>query len=97
MESFKACALREIAEECGIKVKNLRFCYLSNIKRYAPKHYVHIGLVAEWKSGTPKVLEPDKCEEWNWYDPDSLPAPMFEASVTTLEDFKKCVVYRDAK
>ncbi len=30
MESFEDCARREIEEECGIKVKNLRFQYLTN-------------------------------------------------------------------
>ena len=36
--------------------------FLANVTKYAPKHYVHIGLVADWKSGEPKVLEPEKSE-----------------------------------
>lgn len=78
MESFEQCALREISEECGLKVKNLNFLFLSNLKKYAPKHYVHIGLIADWESGEPQVLEPDKCESWEWYDMDNLPSPRFE-------------------
>ncbi|MFA5270301.1 MAG: hypothetical protein WC400_01665 [Patescibacteria group bacterium] len=49
-----------------------------NLKDYAPKHYVDIGLVADWKSGEPKVMEPDKSDgEWGWYDLDNLPQPLF--------------------
>src|SRR4051812_15075215 len=77
MESFEDCALREIAEECGISVGNIRFQYLANIKYYTPKHYVHVGLLADHISGEPKVLEPNKCESWDWFALDKLPTPMF--------------------
>jgi 8-oxo-dGTP diphosphatase len=78
MESFADCARREVHEECGIEIDNIRFEFVANVTKYAPKHYLHIGLVADWKSGKPKVLEPDKSEEWNWYDLKDLPSPMFE-------------------
>ncbi len=70
MESFENCARRETMEEAGIVLKNVRFQFLGNTKEYAPKHYVQIGLIADWENGEPKVLEPDKREEWNWYDLD---------------------------
>ncbi len=79
MESFEDCAKRETKEECGIEIENIRFSYLSNVVKYAPKHYVHIGLIADWKSGDPEVLEPEKCDgKWAWYDLNNLPEPMFE-------------------
>jgi 8-oxo-dGTP diphosphatase len=62
MESFEGCARRETREETGIEIENVRFLCLCNMKEYAPKHYVHINLVADWKSGEPKVLEADKTE-----------------------------------
>src|SRR6185295_3357398 len=77
LESFEQCARREIAEECGIEVHNLRFQLLANTKVYAPKHYVHVGLIADWLAGEPKVLEPDKAESWGWYALEALPQPMF--------------------
>jgi len=88
MESFEDCAKREIAEECGIEVENIRFEFLANLVKYAPKHYVHIGLMADWKSGEPKVLEPDKCESWAWYNIDNLPEPIFEAAKLSIEVYK---------
>lgn len=80
MESFAACATRETEEECGIKIKNMRFQFLSNVKKYAPKHYVHINLLADWAGGELQNKEPDKCESWRWYDLDKLPESIFEMS-----------------
>lgn len=97
MESFEACALREIAEECGIKIKNLRFQFLANLKDYPPKHYVHIGLMADWESGEPKVLEPEKCESWDWYNLDNPPAPLFKGPEHSFRLYKQGLNYMDAK
>ena len=76
-ESFEVAVLREISEENGVTVKNLKFLCVSHIKDHPPHHYVDIGFSAEWESGEPKVLEPDKFEDWNWYDLDNLPEPLF--------------------
>jgi 8-oxo-dGTP diphosphatase len=89
MESFEECAKREIVEECGIEVENIRFHLLANLTKYAPKHYVHIGMIADWKSGDPKILEPDKCDSWAWYNIDNLPEPMFEACKMSLNAYYK--------
>jgi len=95
MESFEECARRETREECGIEIENVRFQLLSNVMKYAPKHYVHIGLIADWKSGEPIVLEPEKCEEWGWYDFDKLPQPMFEMSKQAIDAYKSGKNYFD--
>lgn len=77
MESFIESAKREVMEEVGIEIDNVRFLRLLNLKTYAPKHYVDIGLIADWKSGEPQVMEPEKCEGWGWYDLNQLPTPLF--------------------
>jgi 8-oxo-dGTP diphosphatase len=80
MESFEDCILRELQEEAGLnlKVQDLRYLCLTNLTKYAPKHYVDIGMVATWKSGEAIVMEPDKLESWHWFDMDSeLPSPLF--------------------
>lgn len=96
MESFADCARREVGEECGIEINNIRFQCLANITQYALRHYAHIGLVADWKSGEPKVLEPERSEAWGWYDIDNLPQPMFEACRLSIESYKTGRNYRDS-
>jgi 8-oxo-dGTP diphosphatase len=88
MESFEDCAKREVTEETGMEIQNIRFLRIMNLKDYAPKHYVNIAMVADWKSGEPKIMEPDKCEDWGWYDPDNLPEPLFKTIPTCIEALK---------
>jgi 8-oxo-dGTP diphosphatase len=73
METFEDCAIRETREEAGIEIKDIEFLYATNVMKYAPKHYVHIGVVAQWASGEPMTMEPEKAEEWKWYPLDELP------------------------
>ena len=97
MEGFEECARREVSEEAGIEIENVRFQLLGNIKEYAPKHYVQIGLIADWKSGEPQVLEPNKCESWNWYDIDNLPEPIFIPVKYIIKAYKAGQNYFDSK
>lgn len=96
MESFEECAKRETMEEVGIEIQNIRFLCLSNLKQYAPKHYVDIGILADWKGGEPKVMEPDKRENWDWYDLDNLPSPLFGVEPQYIEAYKTGKNYFDA-
>jgi 8-oxo-dGTP diphosphatase len=88
MESFTDSAKREVMEETGMEIDNIRFLRLANLKEYAPKHYVDIGLIADWKSGEPQLLEPEKCESWGWYEIDNLPKPLFATVDTFIEAYK---------
>lgn len=89
-ETLKECVMRELAEEVGtdIKIKNLRFLRLLNMRQYKPKHYIDISFVAEWKSGEPKVMEPNKMESWGWYDIGNLPSPLFGTIQSCVEAYK---------
>lgn len=93
MESFEDCARRETREECGIEIENVRFQLLANLTKYAPKHYVHIGILADWESGEPMVLEPEKSESWGWYDLNELPSPLFETCATAIESYRTGKIY----
>lgn len=96
MESIVEAAKREVREEAGIEIDNVRFVRLMNLKTYAPKHYVDIGLAADWKSGEPKVMEPDKFESWGWYNPSDLPQPVFATIPSYLESLRTGKTFYDA-
>lgn len=87
-ETAEQTALRELAEECGIKVKNLQMLCVSDLLKYLPKHYIDIGFTAEWESGVPQVLEPHKLESWDWYDLDDLPDNLFGCVSAYRESYK---------
>lgn len=96
MESFEDCAKRETSEETGMQICNVRFLRLMNLKQYAPKHYVDVGLIADWQSGEPKIMEPDKVESWEWYDLDDLPDPIFSSIPSYIEALKTGRNYWDS-
>jgi len=96
LESFADCAQRETREECGIEITNIRFQFVANLTTYAPKHFVHIQLLADWQSGEPQVLEPEKVEAWGWYDPDNLPQPMFATYQMVKDSVQTGKNYYDA-
>jgi len=77
-ESWENCATRETIEETNIIINNIRFAAATNdIFPMEEKHYITIYMLAEYKSGEVKIMEPDKCEEWDWFEWDKLPQPLF--------------------
>lgn len=76
-ESFEECALREVAEEVGLKINNLRLIGLTNDVFSPDKHYITIAMSADYDSGEPQILEPDKCLSWQWFDLKTLPSAKF--------------------
>ena len=68
-EDLETCAAREVLEESGLRVTNVRF--LTAINSYMPtenKHYITIFMSCVRESGEakPEVLEPDRQEAWEW-------------------------------
>lgn len=94
-ETFEECCRREVREETGIEIENIRFLFLGNTKLYMPRHYVQISFLADWKSGEPRVLEPEKCESWGWYDPKKLPKPTFKMSEIATQAYLEKFNYLD--
>jgi 8-oxo-dGTP diphosphatase len=84
-ESWEECAIRETQEEAGIKIKNIRFATATNDIFREDKHYVTICMVADYDSGEPQIMEPEKCFEWNWFEWDNLPKPLFLPTINKLK------------
>lgn len=98
MEGLETCGdtiMRELREEIGeeIEITEPKFLCLSNLRRYAPRHYIDIGMIATWVSGEPKIMEPDKIESWDWYSLDSPPSPLFESPANYIEAYKSGRVF----
>ena|SRR3989344_2747540 len=86
-ESMIECAIREVKEETGMEIQNVKFLRIMNFI-IPEKHYADISFSADWKSGEPQTLEPEKCEGWKWYNLDSLPSPLFGTMETSIEAYK---------
>jgi 8-oxo-dGTP diphosphatase len=78
-ESWEECAKREVMEETGLKIKNVRFLAATN--DFFPddgKHYVTIWVFSDWASGKPRIMEPDKLVKLAWQTFQTLPTPLFD-------------------
>jgi len=78
-ESLMAGALRELKEEAGedLRVANPTFLGVYNFTELAPKHYVDVSFLAEYVSGEPTNHAPKETTDWQWFDLEDLPKPLF--------------------
>jgi 8-oxo-dGTP diphosphatase len=77
-EEVDDCARREVAEEAGITIKNVRMGIFTNdIFEKEGRHYVTLFVISDYDAGEVQIMEPEKCEKWEWFDWNSLPEPLF--------------------
>ncbi|MFA5249730.1 MAG: NUDIX domain-containing protein [Candidatus Paceibacterota bacterium] len=87
-ETFEEGAAREVKEETGMMVKNLKVVSVSNnleTYRKTGRHYISVNLLTTDFEGEPTIMEKNKCEEYLWCKPNEVPEPHFEASKRGLE------------
>lgn len=88
-ETPEDCAARELLEETGVKVANVQFLTATNDRMPAEnKHYVTLFMVCarEEDQQEPQVLEPNKCEAWEWMTWEELKALAKNESESNSED-----------
>lgn len=95
LESIEACAAREVEEECAIRIQTIRFGFVANITQFAPKHYIHIGMIADWESGEPVATELEKQGDWEWYPLDALPEPLSPIYAYAVQNLKTAETFFD--
>lgn len=77
-ETIENCAMREVFEETGLLIKNIRYgAFTNDIFIEDKKHYITLFVVSEHHQGIPELKEPDKCHEWAWFAWNDLPKPRF--------------------
>lgn len=76
-ESIEECAKRELEEETGLKALSLSLGPWTEDVIESDKHYVTIFVFVHHFIGIPKLLEPHKCEGWQWFAWNELPTPLF--------------------
>jgi NAD+ diphosphatase len=68
-ESLEQCAHREVLEEVGVTISNLRWF---SSQSWAFPHSLMLAFFADYVSGE-IVCQPDEIEDARWFSPDDLP------------------------
>jgi 8-oxo-dGTP diphosphatase len=69
-EDLKECAKRELKEETNLDVE-IEDMYLKGVTNAIfdnETHYITVIYETERYSGELKVMEPEKCAKWEWFD-----------------------------
>jgi 8-oxo-dGTP diphosphatase len=95
LESFEDCAKRETKEEAGIEIKNIKFLCLANYNKHEERQDILVGITAEWESGEPNDFSEERVGEWQWYDLNNLPTPIFYPAQILIDAYNNGVNFYD--
>ena len=85
-ESMKKTVAREVKEELGVEVSEIKFVGLMhNLGEDGIPRYLGVFKVISY-SGEPKICEPEKCSELKWFDLNNLPEDMIKTRKLALEN-----------
>jgi 8-oxo-dGTP diphosphatase len=77
-ESPEETAAREVQEETGVTISEMKFRTMTNdIFEEDKRHYVTIWMEAKYVSGEPRLDAPEEETEIRWFTWDSLPEPLY--------------------
>ncbi len=97
-ESLEDCAKRELEEETGLRCDNISFLHVINDPRPNDDktHWIHFEFIAKDPVGQPKLMEPDKCAGWEWFDMNNLPDDIFIGFKQSIPTYLRSIVALDA-
>ncbi len=85
-------ARREVEEELGVQVDDLELVGIIDDPR-DDAHYIHVSFKATEYSGEIQLVEPEKCEEWKFFDLDQLPENIFLGHKNVIKAFQENKLY----
>lgn len=86
-ETVEECAIRELAEETSLTPLSFQLGPWTQNVIDEQKHYISLFVFVNAFAGEPVLLEPHRCEGWDWYPWDNLPSPLFIPMVTMMKSF----------
>ncbi len=79
-ERLDECIVREIKEEMDIEVPLSAVSLIAitdDIQTDTDRQYVHVTFIVDIGDASPKIAEPDYCQEWRWFAAKDLPSTIF--------------------
>lgn len=91
-ETNEQAAIREVKEETGIDIlaQHLILKGITNdFFEESGKHYITLHMLCTYYTGNPKIMEPNKCAEWKWFDLNNLPQNLMLSNRNFLTQYAK--------
>ncbi|MHB9032061.1 MAG: nucleotide triphosphate diphosphatase NUDT15 [Anaerolineae bacterium] len=94
-ESVAQTARREVREETGLEIADIRLVSVGSYCIGENHYYVDVDVVCQSYYGEALNLEPDRCAGWGWYDLDHLPQPLFIVAERIIASYRTGIVVAD--
>jgi 8-oxo-dGTP diphosphatase len=88
-EEIKAAAIREAREEAGIEISPLDLQVVGVMHRKSNDERIDFFLAAASWSGEITNREPDRCDQWAWFDVDELPDNVIPYVRRALDNYRR--------
>ncbi len=80
--------IREALEETGLIIGDVGG-FMWTTEDHPDFRTVTLYHITDDFQGEPKVMEPEKCEEWRWFDLDQLPDSLFPGMQDVIAELKE--------
>ena len=97
IERADECICRELAEETGLIInpKDIKLVALTDdLQPENNIHYLHITFEVNIGDQEPRLLEPNECEEWKFFNLNELPTNMFEPHQKIFKTIRSKKTYK---
>ena len=95
-ETYQDALKREVKEEHGVEIEVIKLLDVSNhIMPEEKQHWVSPILLCRITSGTPQILEPEKCDEIGWFSLEEIQnMPAAPGVKKAVKDFAAEIKYK---
>ena len=87
-ETVLETAIRETKEETNLLLKDVQV-FTASDEFQSDRHFVTIGVISSSYEGELKIMEPNKIDEWKWFNINELPNNIYTPSKNMIEEYKK--------
>lgn len=93
-ESLSMALCREAKEEINLDIQEKDLELVSIIHPYQ-EDYINVFFTTNKYTGTPKIMEPNKCDDLKWFNINELPENTIIRIRNVIKNMKKGIIYDD--
>ena len=94
-EPMKVAMAREASEELGVDIKKDDLDFVTLIHKNTGTIYYNGYFIAKKWKNTPKINEPEKCEEIKWFSINNLPENLVDDRFEAINNYKNKISYSE--